>query len=599
MFFSIPGIGATEEKFLPPVHALSLDDSIKYSADFKQLDYVNPSAPKGGTIYFSAIGTYDNFNPFILKGSPAAGVGELYETLASSTADDASSEYGLIAESIQVAVDKKSVIFNLRPEAKWHDQQPITADDVVFSFNILKEKGHPQYQTYYRDVDTAEALNSHKVKFTFKTDQNKELAYIVGELPILPKHYWERRSFNDVLLEPPLGSGPYKITGYDMGRSVILERVKDYWGKDLSLNKGRNNWDKIRYDYYLDPTVAFEAFKSGQYDFRLETSAKQWATAYDFPAVKNGNVILEKIKHQLPQGLQAYAFNTRRDLFKDPKVRQALGYVFDFEWSNKNLFFNQYERAYSFFSNSELASQGLPDEEELKILNPFRDQLPPELFTQEYKAPVTDGTGNIRNQLQKALDLLKQAGWVVKDNKLINSKTNQPMVFEILLDNPLFERISQPFVKNLERLGIKATVRTVDSAQYQNRMDHFDFDMIVQTFAQSLSPGNEQRDFWGSASADISGSRNIIGIKNPVIDALVNSIIDAPDRHSLVIRTRALDRVLLWNYYVIPQWYINYHRIAFWNVFGKPEKNPEYQGFDLSSWWIDQDKRQKLGNQKR
>jgi len=583
-----------------PVHALAMHGEPKYGPDFEHFDFVNPDAPKGGEVHLAVVAdTFDNFNPFTLRSAETAAVavGSMFETLTTGSGDEAFTEYGLIAESIETPVDRSWVAYNLRPEARWHDGQPITADDVVFSLDILTTKGHPFYRAYYASVDKAEKIDDHKVKFTFKSGMNRELPLIMGQLPVLPKHYWETRDFEATNLDLPIGSGPYKIKSFEAGRSVTYERVKDYWGQNVPINVGTNNWDIIRYDYYRDETVSLEAFKAGAYDFREERSAKSWATGYDVPAVKQGRLKLELIKNEVPTGMQCFAFNTRRGMFGDRRVRQALAYAFDFEWTNKTLFYGQYTRTKSYFSNSELASSGLPSAEELQILEKYRGRIPDEVFTTEYDPPTTDGSGNIRDNLRKAVELLKQAGWGIKDRKLVDPGTGQPMAFEILLNDPLFERISQPMVQNLERLGIKASIRTVDSAQYESRTDHYDFDVVVESFGQSLSPGNEQRDFWGSKSADTPGGRNRIGIKDPVIDELVDLVISAPDRQSLINRTHALDRVLLWGHYVIPHWHIQAWRVAYWNKFSRPETTAKYRlGFD--TWWVDPAKDAALGPRK-
>ncbi len=567
-------------------HGIAMHGDLKYGPGFSHFEYANPDAPKGGDVKLAAIGTYDSFHPFVLKGMTPSGIGLMFETLMVSSDDEAFSQYGLIAESAEVPEDRSWVIFNLREEARFHDGTPITAKDVVFSLAVLKEDGHPFYRSYYKNVDGVEALNSHRVRFTFSGGDNRELPLIVGQLPVLPAHYWSERDFSKTTLEPPLGSGPYRIRDFEQGRSVTYERVPGYWGAELPVNRGQYNFDTLRYDYYRDTTVALQAFKAGAYDFRQENTAKDWATAYDFPAVRDGRVVKEEIPHQQPQGMQAYAFNTRRPMFADPRVRQALGYAFDFEWTNQNLFNGAYTRTHSYYSNSELASRGMPSAAELALLEPHREQLPPEVFEGPYEPPRTDGSGRLRQNLRQAVRLLREAGWAVQDGRLTHTATGEPMAFEVLLVQPLFERVTLPFARNLERLGIDARVRTVDATQYQNRLDHFDFDMVVASFRQSLSPGNEQRDFWGSEQADIPGSRNIIGIQDPVVDHLVDRIIAAPDRASLVARTRALDRVLLWSHYVIPHWHITHFRVAYWNKFERPAVSPKYD-LGFNTWWID------------
>jgi len=581
-----------------PKHAVSMHGDIKYGPDFTHFDYTNPDAPKGGKLRLSALGsTFDTFNPFTLKGIPAIDSTLAFETLTVQSMDEPFSEYGLLAETIEMPEDRSWVIFHLRPEARWHDGKPVTAKDVVFSFNTLVEKGHPRYRFYYSEIEKAEALSERSVKFSFKGSENRELALIIGQLVVLPKHYWQDKDFEKTTLEAPLGSGPYRLKSYESGRNVVYERVKDYWGKDLAVNAGQNNFDEIRYDYYRDATVAVEAFKGGAFDYRYENIAKNWATAYDIPEVKNGLIEKLRFNHNVGTGMQGFVFNIRRDKFKDSRVRHALSYGFDFEWANKNLFHGEYTRTNSYFSNSELASSGLPQGRELEILEKYRDQLPEEIFSETYEAPKTDGSGRIRGNLKKAFKLLKQAGWEIKDRKLVNSKTGEPFQFEILLQaNPAWERIVLPFKKNLQRLGIEVSVRMVDSAQYKQRTDTFDYDVIIDVFGQSQSPGNEQYDYWSSETADRQGSRNSIGIKSKVVDDLVKLVVNAPSREELVARTRALDRVLLWGHYVIPNWHLKSARILAWNKFGRPDTYPKYSpGYSAwTYWWIDEAKARKL-----
>ncbi|HUC60778.1 MAG TPA: extracellular solute-binding protein [Alphaproteobacteria bacterium] len=564
---------------------IAMHGAPKYGPGFTHFDYTDPAAPKGGEVRQAAIGTFDSLNAFILRGVTADAVGYLFDTLMVSSSDEAFSEYGLVAETVEVPSDRAWAIFALRPEARFQDGSPLDADDVIWTFDTLKTKGHPFYRAYYRFVARAEKLGAHRVRFVFSGGDNRELPLILGQLPVLSRKYYATHDFAKTTLTPPLGSGPYRIVKVDPGRSLVLERDVGYWAKDLPVNKGRYNFGRMRIDYYRDENVALEAFKAGDYDFRDENTAKFWATGYDCPALRKGLIKKVEIPNQVPQGMQAYAFNTRRAIFKDPRVRRALGYAFNFEWTNKALFYGQYTRTESYFSNSELASSGLPSAAELAILEPLRGQIPPELFTETYRAPKTDGTGNIRANLVKGFKLLEAAGWRVKDERLVDADGN-PFAFEFLLDQPAFERVTLPFVKNLQRLGIDARVRTVDTSQYKNRIDNFDFDVTVAVFPQSLSPGNEQADFWGSAAADQPGSRNVIGIKDAAIDKLVPLIVSAPDREQLVARVHALDRVLLWHFYVIPQWHLGYYRVAYWDKFGRPKLAPKYDlGFD--DWWID------------
>ncbi len=578
-------------------HAIAMHGEPLYPANFAHFAYVNPDAPKGGTVVMEAEGSFDTFNPFTLKGSPAIGVGLTVETLMTSSNDEAFTEYGLIAETITVPADRSWVEFSVRPEARWHDGEPITADDVVFSFETLMAHGHPFYRAYYGSVAKAEALDERRVRFTFVEGENRELPLILGQMPVLPKHYWEGRDFEAPTLEPPLGSGPYRVKTFESGRSIAYEKVEDWWGADLPVNVGQYNWGEVQYEYYRDDTVSFEAFKAGQYDFRQINQAKEFAIGYDIPQIADGRMIKELIPNEDPTGMQGFIFNTRRDIFKDSRVRDAIALAYDFEWANHTLFNGQYTRTESYFSNTELASSGLPEGEELEILERYRGRIPDEVFTTEFKAPVTDGSGNNRENLRKATDLLKEAGWVVKNGFRVSEETGQTLKFEILLNSPTFERIVLPFAQNLKKLGIDASVRTVDSSQYQNRLDAFDFDMVVGGFGQSLSPGNEQRDFWSSASADIDGSRNIIGIKDPVIDELIELVIAAPSRESLIARTRALDRVLLWGFYVVPNWHIQAYRVAFWDKFGRPEALQKYGLGMLANWWIDPAKAAALAGQ--
>ena len=582
----ISKVVAIEE--LDSAHAISMHGVPKYEKNFKNFDYVNPEAPKGGTIKQYEIGSFDTLNNFILKGSPAANLNQIHDSLLVQSQDEPFTMYGLIAENISVPEDRSWVIFKIRKEAKFHDGTSITVEDIIWTLNALKEKGHPFFRFYYNNVKKAEKLSDSEVKFVFQGERNLELPLIIGQMRILSKKYWEDK-FEDVLLEPPIGSGPYKVKSLKTGRTIEFERVKDYWAKDLSVNKGKFNFDKIVIEYFRDSTVALEAFKSGDYDFRQENQAKRWSSAYNFPAVRKGLVKKEEIKHEIPTGMQGFFINTRKEIFKDPIVRKALNYAFDFEWTNKILFFDQYQRTNSYFSNSELSASNLPTNEELILLEPFKNELPEKLFNETFKNPINDGSGNIRKNLRIADKLLYQAGWIIKNGKRINEKSRLPLKFTILLVSPEFERIALPYARNLKKIGIEAKVRTVDSAQYERRLETFSFDMAVISRGQSLSPGNEQRDFWSSSSANIKGSRNYTGISNHVVDFLIKKIIAAKDRKSLVTATRALDRVLLFGHYVVPHWYLQYFRIAYWDKFGKPKKNPKYD-LALDTWWFDNDK---------
>ncbi|MGB0712149.1 MAG: extracellular solute-binding protein [Gammaproteobacteria bacterium] len=568
-----------------PTHAVALHGEPRHAADFAHYDFVNPAAPKGGTVRLASLGAFDSLNGFILKGDPAPGIGMIYDSLTTHSPDEPFTEYGLLAETIDIAPDRSSVTYTLRPEARWHDGKPVTADDVVFTLNILREKGHPHFRGYYASIEKAEALDERTVKFSFKPGDNRELALITGQLAVLPKHYWEGRDFTKTTLEPPLGSGPYKVEKLEAGRDISYLRVSDYWGKDLAVNQGRFNFERIRYDVYRDSTVALEAFKAGDFDFRAENSSKAWATAYDIPAVRDGRVIKEEIADHSSQGMQGFVFNTRRALFSDRRVREAIGLAFDFEWSNKNLFYDAYTRSVSYFSNTEMAASGKPDAAELALLEPFRGQVPDSVFDAAYEPPVTRGDGRIRPQLRKATQLLKAAGWRIQGGKLVDAQ-GKPFEFELLLVSPLFERIGLPFKQNLQRLGITMNLRTVDTAQYIERIRGFDFDMVVSTFGQSLSPGNEQRNYWSSEAAETRGSRNLMGLKSPAVDSLIDTIISANTREDLVTACKALDRVLRAEHLLVPNWHTRVHRVAYWSKLKRPETMPRYS-LPLDIWWVE------------
>lgn len=581
---------AAQDFTAPPQHGLAMHGDLKYGPDFAHLDYVNPDAPVGGLLTMEAGGTFDSFNPFIIRGTPAAGIGLIYDTLMESTFDEAFSEYGRLAESVEMPEDRSWVAFNLNPGAEWHDGEPVTADDVVWTFNTMVEKGAPFYGSYYGDVETVEAVTPQRVLFTFKDGVvNRELPLILGQLMILPMHWWEGRDFSVPLTDMPLGSGPYKVTAFEFGRSVTYERVADYWGDDIPIMRGRYNWGTVRYEYFRDRDVATEAFKAGAFDLRAENSSKRWATAYAFPAKEAGMVIQEELPHDRGSGMQGFAMNIRRPVFADRAVRHAVSLAFDFEWTNKALLYDAYTRTESYFANTELAADGLPSEAELELLEPLRDQLPPEVFTEEFHTATTDGSGNNRANLREGLRILRDAGWSLQDG-VMTSEDGRKLEFEILLGNATSERFVLPFAKNLERLGAKVNVRTVDPVQYQNRVRDFDFDMTIGLFPQSLSPGNEQMDFWHSTRADQPGSRNIIGIADTAIDTLVRHVVTAKDRDALIIATRALDRALLWGYYVVPHFHSRSDRLIYWNRFGRPDEQPRYATGFTDTWWVDPEK---------
>lgn len=566
-------------------NAIALHGKPKYPLDFKAFDYVNPNAPKGGDVRLEAMGTFDSLNPFINKGVTAAGITNIYDTLTLKSDDEPFTQYGLLAEKIeQDPADKSWIIYHLNPKARFSDGKPVTAEDVVFSFDIIRKDGDPQYKAYYADIAKVEVLDKQRVKFTFKNGENPELKLIVGQLQILPKHFWAKRNFNSTNLEIPIGSGAYTVSKVDNGRSITYTRNPNYWGVDLPVNRGRDNFNSMTYVYFRDSTVSLEAFKAGQFDYRVELKAKTWAADYNFPAVTSGQVKKLLIKNENPAGMQAFAFNLRRPLFQDIRVRQALGYAYDFEWANKTMFYNAYTRSDSFFANSELAAKGAPSKEEVAILEPFRKQLPASVFVAAPLPPKTDGSGNIRGNLLQAQKLLADAGWQIKNGKLTD-KNGKAFAFEIIIAQPELERLINPFRQNLAKLGIDMKIRVVDVPQYIERERKFDFDMTTMRVPQSLSPGNEQRNFWGSTYADQPGSNNTMGIKNPVVDALIDQIITAPSREQLVYRTRALDRVLLAGYYVIPQYYLGADRVAVWDFFERPKVSPKYAiGFD--TWWV-------------
>ncbi len=582
-------------------HGLSLLGTPRYPPGFKHFDYVNPNAPKGGLLRLATEGNFDSLNFVPIRGTTAAGVTLIYDTLMAPAFDEVSTEYGLLAEAVRYPADFSSVTYRLRANARWHDGKPVTPEDVVWSFEALK-KHNPGQAFYYRHVVKAEQTGEREVTFTFDGPGNRELPQIVGQLNVMPKHWWtgtdasgKPRDISAGTLEVPLGNGAYRIKTVVPGRTIAYERVPDYWGKDLPVNIGRDNFDEIRWEYFRDDTVELEAFKADQYDFRLESSAKNWATAYDFPARRERRVILETFAERARGVMQAVIFNLRREKFRDPRLRLAFSYALDFEEMNKTLFFGQYRRIDSYFSGTELASEGMPKGKELEILETVRDQVPPELFAKPF-VPPTSGTEEARRaNLREATRLLREAGFEVRDRKLVNAKTGEPFKVEFLLANPTFERIILFYKPALERLGIEVSVRIVDPSQYVNRVRGRDFDLIVSGWAQSLSPGNEQRDFFGTEAADREGSRNYGGIRNPAVDALIERVIFAKNREELVAASKALDRVLLWNHFVVPTWTIGYTRAARWDRFGKPEKLPAYSMGFPEIWWFDRERAAKIG----
>ena len=588
-------------------HATSLFGDVKYPPDFKYFEYANPDAPKGGKLRIHSVGSYDSLNPFTFKGEATAYGAISTEALMTSSLDEPSTMYGLIANEVWYPDDFSQVIYRLRPEARFHDGKTISPDDVIWSMTTLKEIS-PQNAFYYKNVTKAEQTGDHEVTFIFSEKGNRELPHIVGQLSVLPKHWWTGKNSNgtarniaETTLEIPLGSGVYEVADVKVGNSIRVKRFTDYWGKDLAVNAGQDNFDEIELLYFRDGNVALEAFKADQYDWRNESSAKAWATAYDVRAVKTGRIIKEEIRIKNADGMQGYVLNLRRPKFQDPRVRLALNYAYDFEWANTNLFYGQYTRSKSYFNGSELAATGLPSPQELAVLNELRDSIPPEVFTTEYSNPVNQSTQDIRNNLRTAAKLFAEAGWKITQGggrSMLKSEKGETFAIEFLLDDPLWERITLPYQQQLEKLGIQVAVRTIDSPEMQRRMQTFDYDSIVHTFPQSLSPGNEQRYYWGSAAADQNGSQNYTGIKSPAIDKLIERIVFAKDRDDLVTATHALDRVLLWNHLIVPHWYIPIERTARWDRFGRPEKLPDFSVGFPSIWWWDVEKAKKTAANK-
>ena len=580
LFFNINLSIASDENY---DHAISVFNEIKYKNNFKHFDYVNPNAPKKGVIKLAERGTFDSLNQFILKGLPAIGLDNIYDSLLVTSLDEPLTAYGLIAKGMKVSEDNTSITFFLNQNAVWHDNNPVTSYDIEWTFNTILEKGHPSYKSYYSDIKSIEIIDKYTIKFHFKNDNNRELPIIIGQMKILPKHFWKDKKFDSSVLSIPLGSGPYKIKEVNLGKNITYERIKDHWAQKLPVNIGHNNFNEIHYDYYRDSNVMIEALKANEYDFRSENISKEWATAYN--DLKNNTAFIkEEIDHELPQGMQAFIYNMRKDIFNNLELRKALALAFDFEWTNKTLFYGQYIRSSSYFSNSDLASSGIPSKEEMTTIKKLKNKVPKEILTEIYNPGKTDGSGNSRKNLRKAIQILKEANYKL-ENKILKDSDGRQIKFEILLISPAFERIVGPFIKNLKKLGVEANIRIVDTAQYKNRLDSYDFDMVVMARGQSLNPGNEQRNFWSSKSANINGSANWIGIKNKTIDELIELIIQAPNRKKLIIYTKLLDRVLLHNHYVIPHWHIKMWRVAYWDNIKRPDNLPKYSLGFPETWW--------------
>ena len=577
-----------ENVYAQKMHGIAMHGIPKYDSNFTHLTYVNPNAPKGGELRFGVYGSFDNLNRVAFKGSKAAGLGYINDTLMRRVWDEAFTLYGLIAEYAEMPEDRSSITFFINPKARFHDGSSITRDDVLFSLETFQTKGTPnQKKTYGKVIDT-EMVGKNGIKMNFINNEDKELPLIIaGFLPIIPKKYYEKLDVTKTFLDIPLGSGPYTIDEIDPGRKITYSRVKEYWAKDLPVNKGQYNFDTLTYDYYKDTNVLLEAFKVGDYDYRREYNAQRWQTNYDFPAVDRGDVVLKEMKNDRPTGMNALVMNSRKEIFSNPRVREALSYAYDHEWINKILYNNAYTRTDSYFDNSPLASSGLPTKEELLLLEPWKDQLPNEIFNKIYKPPISDGSGMPRENLRIAKKILEEEGWKIKNGKL--TKDNKEFVFEFLIVSPSVERIALAFQKTLETLGITMNVRTVDSSQYQARMLNYDFDMIKNTWRVSLSPGNEQQFYWGSEVGKNEGSKNYAGVDSPVVDFLIEKLIGAKTREELTTTIHALDRVLLWGHYVIPLYHSGIDRIAYWDFLEYPKNIPLY-GIVIESWWANKEK---------
>ncbi|MEE8334297.1 MAG: extracellular solute-binding protein [Alphaproteobacteria bacterium] len=565
-------------------HGVSVFGDLKYKADFSHFDYVNPTAPKGGAIRLAAIDSFDNLNPYILKGAKEGSMGLTFATLMTRANDEPDALYGYVAESVTLPADRRWVEVTLRPEARFHDGSAITAADVAFTFDTLITKGHPRYRILFATVAKAEIKGPRRVRFNFKAGNTRDLPTQLAALPVLSRAYYAKRRFDKTTLTAPLGSGPYKVAKVEGGRFIAYRRIADHWAAHLPVMQGRFNFDTIRIDYFRDRDIAFEALFAGAYDFREEFTSRSWATQYNKPAVRDGRIVREILNDQNPSGLQAFFFNTRREKFSDRRVRAALDLAFDFEWTNKNLFYGAYKRTNSMFANSELAADGPPDATELKLLEPLRGQVPDAVFNKPFRAPQTDGSGRNRVNLRKAAKLLRQAGYKVIDNRLVDAK-GKKFVIEFLLFESSFQRIINPYIRNLRRIGVEASIRIVDVANFIRRQQQYDFDVVVERYSQLLTPGVEQNIYYGSKAADTPGMRNLAGIKNPAVDHLIAKVMGAKSRPELVAATRAIDRVLMWNRYVVPQWYKGAHTIAYWNKFSRPAVKPRYDLGLLDTWW--------------
>lgn len=579
-----------------PRHGISVFGDLKYAEGFTHFDYVNPDAPKGGKLSLigpTPIDTFDSFNGYILKGDPAQGFALMFDSLMASAADEPDAMYGLVAKTADIAEDRKSVTFALREEARFADGSPLTAEDVCDSFRLLSTEGHERIRITIRDVEACEVLGPHEVRYRFKGERTRDLPLTVAGLPVFSKAYYAKVDFTKSTLEPPLGSGPYKVKGFQPGEYVAYGRREDYWAKDLAVNKGRHNFDEVRFEYFRERTAAFEALKAGKIDLREEYTSRDWATAYDFPALKDGRVIKVELPDETPSGAQGFFFNLRREKFQDIRVREALVLAFDYEWTNKNLFFGLYDRTASFFELSPLKAQGLPPPDELALLEPFRKTLRPEVFGEAVVPPVSDGSGQDRKLLRKASQLLDEAGWV-QDGTVRKNARGETLDIEFLIESPIFERILGPYVKNLKLLGINASIRTVDDAQYQSRTESYDYDVISSRFMAGLTPGDGLRIFFGSESASRPGTYNMSGVASPEIDALIDKVVEAKSRAELDVAGRALDRVLRAEQFWVPNWHKGSHWVAYWDKFGRPDVKPKYDRGIVDTWWYDEAKANRI-----
>jgi microcin C transport system substrate-binding protein len=583
-----------------PRHGLSAFGDLKHPPGFSHFDYVNPNAPKGGELRSWQLETFDNLNPLILKGVAAQNLSITFQSLMARGKDEPDAVYADLAESAELAPDRSWVAFTINPQARFSDGSPVTAEDVVFTVEATQKDGHPLYQLILRDVESVTAESRLRVVFRFAdTESRRDMPLTVAQLPILSKAWFRSRDFTSPTMEPVLGSGPYRIARIDAGRSLVFERVKDWWARELPVNRGRHNFDWYRDDYYRDREIAFEAFFAGEYDFREEVTARHWAASYtNKPAFNDGRVKREVLKDETPSGVQAWFLNSRKPHLNDARVRQAINLAYDYEWANKTLFYGLYKRTRSMFENSDLAATGLPSAAERALLEPFRDRVPPEVFTTEFQPPRTDGSGNNRANLKQAQQLLLAAGWVIKDGKLVDAK-GKPFELEFMLYEPSFQRIINPFARNLERIGITISIRVVDLASFENRMRSFDYDVMSRRFVQPLTPGIEQRNYWASRAAATVGSFNFSGINDPVVDDLIEHIVKARNRDELRAATRALDRVLMWGWYVIPHWYSGTVKLGYWDRFARPAQKPVYDVGLTDTWWVDPAKDKALNLQRQ